>query len=69
MVVSQWVQRRGGETYVDAAELLLGCEDCAAALGCIQGALALDDGLALGTSWAAGLASDLGDSIPLRHGD
>jgi len=47
--------------------LLLRGQDGAAALGCIEGCLSADYGLAL-TPGAASLASDLGDLIPVvRH--
>lgn len=57
-----------GTHSVAYGELLLGTDDGAAALGSIQGALAADDGLALGTA-AANLASNLDSWLPVRHFD
>lgn len=54
--------------YVGGAKLLLCADDGTGALGSIQGALALDDSLTLGSTRAARLAANLGDGIPFRHG-
>ena len=52
--------------YVCGCELLVGAEDGAAALGGVEGTLALDGGLAVGTRSTDGLA-DLGDLVPVAH--
>jgi len=57
------------KTYVCGSELLLCADDGAGSLGCVQGRVSLDHGLALGLAWATSLASDLGDSVPVRHGE
>lgn len=55
-------------TYdVAGGVFLLSGEDTAGTLGGVQGALALDNGLAGATSAAAGLAADLGDGVPVFH--
>jgi hypothetical protein len=55
-------------TYcVGCGVFLLGTDDGAAAHGCVQGALALDNSLT-GAAAAADLAANLGDGFPIvRH--
>lgn len=56
------------DTYcVGCRVLLLGADDTAAALSGVQGRLAADDGLALGSAGSADLAANLGDVIPVGH--
>jgi hypothetical protein len=59
----------GRWTYVGSSELLLGGNDTTAALSGVQGAVALDDSLARAGSAATGLAANLGDLVPVRHGE
>lgn len=53
-------------TYVCGRELLVGAEDVAAALSGVEGTLALDGGLAVGTR-ATDTLADLGDLVPVAH--
>lgn len=53
-------------TYVCGGVLLVSAEDGTAALSGVEGTLALDGGLAVGTR-ATGLAADLGDGVPVAH--
>lgn len=65
-------QAKGGEgrTYSVASRVLLLCaDDSAAALGGIEGALALHHGLTWCTAADAGGLADLGDVIPVVHVD
>lgn len=56
------------DTYgVGAGVLLLGSDDATAALGGVQCALALDDGLAGASGSATGARSNLGDRVPVLH--
>lgn len=56
-----------GKTHVCGRELLLSSDDCTTALCCVQGTLALDDGLTLSGARPTSFGSDLGDGVPLRH--
>jgi hypothetical protein len=58
----------GHLTYVGGSELLLGGNDTTAALSGVEGTVSLDDGLARASSAATGLAANLGDLVPVRHG-
>jgi hypothetical protein len=56
----------GGDTYgIGGGELLLGRDDAAAALGCIERALALDDRLAGSGRAATSAGADLGHLVPV----
>jgi len=55
-----------GGAYVCGGVLLVGGNDGAATLSCVESALSLDGGLAVGTR-ATGLAADLGDGVPVAH--
>ena len=51
---------------VTSTKFLLGTNDVATSLGCVERGFASDNGLSRSTS-AAGLASNLGDGIPVVH--
>lgn len=52
-------------THVRGRVLLLSARDGAAALGGVEGGLALDGRLTLGGAGAADFAADLGDRVPV----
>lgn len=69
MMITAQLGRGRDETYcVASGVLLLRPDHQALALRGIEGALALDDGLAgCGTTGATSLAADLGDGVPVAH--
>lgn len=69
----RWEEEGNGHGWgsygVASCKLLLRADDCAAALGGVEGALASNNCFSSGAA-AAGLAADLGDGIPVfGHGD
>lgn len=57
---------RSDETYVCGGEFFVGAEDVTAALSGVEGTLALDSGLTVGTR-ATDTLADLGDAVPVAH--
>jgi hypothetical protein len=64
--VGFWNQERFWTYDVTSGIFLLG-DNATGTLGSVQGALALDDGLAGGGASSAELAADLGGGFPVRH--